>query len=159
MFPPPPPLWCFLTSPYLLTTSCKGKIIYNAISSDFYAIFLCFCGHTSLNFAFLHLFKISTSLYTVYFSILWRNFLIFHHSFLSECILLNQFFWPYSPEPHPPPAPSFHKPPQNSSPLFCKFLDNIFIIIQSLQHFLDTISWNFIHLDHFWSLLMRRFCW
>ena len=28
-------------------------------------------------------------------------------------------------------APSFHKPPQNSSPLFCKLLDNIFIIMQS----------------------------
>ena len=35
--------------------------------------------------------------------------------------------------PHPPPAPSFHKPPQNSSPLFCNFLYNSFIIIQHVR--------------------------
>ena len=50
---------------------------------------------------------------------------------------------------HPPPAPSFHKPPQNSSLLFCKFLDSIFIIMQSLQQFLDTINFHFFLLNCF----------
>ena len=38
--------------------------MYITISNHFYAFFQCFCGHTSLNFAFLHLFQSSTSLYT-----------------------------------------------------------------------------------------------
>ena len=76
------------------------------------------------------------------------NFLIFHHSFWSECILLIQFFWPYSPEPHPPPAPSCHKPPQNSSPLFCNFLDNSFIIIQHVRLANKVCKQPWAHVPH-----------
>ena len=89
--------WCFLPPSELSTTYCEGKIIYSAAFNDFHSFFQCFCGHTSLNFAFLHLFSSPTSLYTcvevsvsVFFAFLMLIFFNLSHiiasSFLSSSI-------------------------------------------------------------------------
>ena len=99
--------WCFLPPSHLPTTYCDGKIIYSAAFNDFHSFFQCFCGPTSLNFAFLHLFSSPTSLYTcvkvsvsVFFAFLMLIFFNLLHtiasSFLSSSINKSSsyfFFW------------------------------------------------------------------
>ena len=134
--------WCFLPPSDLPATYCDGKIIYIAAFNDFHTFFQCFCGHTSLNFAFLHIFKSLTSLYTcveVSVSVLFCFFdvdifwLISHHCFFFLSSSINQscscFFF-------------FLKKKKNSVILF-----------------LSAFSGTFLHWDLLCSFVLICFLW
>ena len=145
---------CFLPPSDLPTTYCGGKIIYCAAFNDFHSFFQCFCGHTSLNFAFLHLFLSPTSLYTcvevsvsVFFAFLMLIFFNLSHiiasSFLSSSINHSCFCW---------------KKKLCSLGLICFIWDFLFLHWAFLCRFCTFLSWTSALLELILAWGGWRFC-